>query len=95
MAETLCMIPEWDQTPFLLVVEVEKLVVAVVDMGNLGVVVNTEALDIVAVVDEPELCRECIELASLTGGEPQHWCFLLSFLQSYWWASLCCLVNLR
>jgi hypothetical protein len=44
------MTPEWDQTLFLLVVEVEKLVVAVVDTDNLAVVVYTGASDIVAVV---------------------------------------------
>jgi hypothetical protein len=54
----------------------------VLDMCILRVLVETRAFDIVAVADEPGLCKECIELASPTGGEPQHWCFLLSFLQS-------------
>ena len=82
MAATLCMIPEWDQTLFLLVVEVEKLVVAVVDTDNLAMVVYTGASDMVAVVAEPELHKEHIELASPTGGEPQRWYSLPSFWQS-------------
>jgi hypothetical protein len=56
------MIPEWNQTLSLLVVEVEELVVTVVDTNNPEAVVYTGASDIV-VAAAAELYKEHIGLA--------------------------------